>query len=335
MSTTATAEVIDEDIVKKVEDSRDVNDTDEMIDTLQETQESDVSEGGGDDHFAVAADEDNIDYSNSRGVYQKRYDGVPIDEIFAKKQVNDDHIQFNSIQISPNKGMTSPIEFTELGEIEGFIIAVSDKNMKIKCSYKDAYGKLSVLNSISPYEMAQLGRGLTIGETGNFPTPTGQLGRSVSGGANSTVFPYLLRYDDTIKENQSEDDAAGTVNDRYFVVVYEPRIPLRYSNFIIDVFNISSDTTKYIHYIEIKKRVYHELDTFETDKDINDVINAEPIPDQPTIYVKEEQDQKRKIVLDQAFNITPNTTEQPQQQVMFTSSSKPPPKKKRFIGWGV
>lgn len=273
-------------------------DTEEMMDDLQQNEDSTLSEGGGDDVLTTYSDD--LDYDKSRGVISKVYEGIAIEEIFKNKQVNDDRIKFKSVPVAPNKGMPSPVEFDELGEITGFTIAVNDKLMVLNCEYKDVYGKLNVISDSSALEMAQVGRGMTSGEAASqFPTSTsGVVSRDISG-YKSDIFPFLMRYDDSIKNNLEESVVEGDIEqDRVFVINFEPNPPVRYIHFKLDVYNVSSTTTKYVHYFEIRRRVYHDLTNINVDTDITDIITGDTLKDQPTTYLKGEQEQRTDAILE-------------------------------------
>jgi hypothetical protein len=273
-------------------------DTEEMMDDLQQSVDSTLSEGGGDDVFSEYKDD--LDYDKSRGVYHKVYEGIALEEIFKNKQVNDDRIKFKSVPVAPNKGMPSPVVFDELGEITGFTIAINDKLMVLNCEYKDVYGKLNVICDSSALEMAQVGRGMTSGEAASqFPTAaSGTISRDISG-YKSDIFPFLMRYDDSIKNGLDEADVEGDIEqDRVFVINFEPNPPIRYIHFKLDVFNVSSTTTKYVHYFEIRRRVYRDLTNINVDSDIADIISGETLTDQPTSYVKGEQEMRADAILE-------------------------------------
>ena len=273
-------------------------DTEIMMDDLQQSVDSTLSEGGGDDVFSEYKDD--LEYDKSRGVYHRVYEGIAIEEIFKNKQVNDDRIKFKSVPVAPNKGMPSPVVFDELGEITGFTIAVNDKLMVLNCEYKDVYGKLNVICDSSPLEMAQVGRGMTSGEAASqFPTTTsGTISRDISG-YKSDIFPFLMRYDDSIKNGLDEADVEGDIEqDRVFVINFEPNPPIRYVHFKLDVFNVSSTTTKYVHYFEIRRRVYRELTNVNVSTDIADIISGETLTDQPTSYLKGEQEMRADAILE-------------------------------------
>jgi hypothetical protein len=273
-------------------------DTEEMMDDLQQSVDSTLSEGGGDDVFSEYKDD--LDYDKSRGVYHRVYEGIALEEIFKNKQVNDDRIKFKSVPVAPNKGMPSPVVFDELGEITGFTIAVNDKLMVLNCEYKDVYGKLNVICDSSAFEMAQVGRGMTSGEAASqFPTAaSGTISRDISG-YKSDIFPFLMRYDDSIKEGLDEADVEGDIEkDRVFVINFEPNPPIKYIHFKLDVFNVSSTTTKYVHYFEIRRRVYRDLTNINVDSDIADIISGETLTDQPTSYVKGEQEMRADAILE-------------------------------------
>ena len=285
---------LNEDILKNAEKF----DTEEMMDDLQQSVDSTLSEGGGDDVFSEYKDD--LDYDKSRGVIHKVYEGIPMEEIFKNKQVNDDRIKFKSVPVAPNKGMPSPVEFDELGEITGFTIATNDKLMVLNCEYKDVYGKLNVICDSSALEMAQVGRGMTSGEAASqFPTPaSGVISRDISG-YKSDIFPFLMRYDDSIKNGLEESDVEGDIEqDRVFVINFEPNPPIRYIHFKLDVYNVSSSTTKYVHYFEIRRRVYHDLTNINVATDIADIISGETLTDQPTTYLKGEQEMRTDAILE-------------------------------------
>ena len=273
-------------------------DTEEMMDDLQQSVDSTLSEGGGDDVFTEYKD---LEYEKSRGVLHRVYEGIPIEEIFKNKQINDDRIKFKSVPVAPNKGMPSPVEFNELGEITGFTIAVNDKLMVINCEYKDVYGKLNVVIDSSPLEMAQVGRGMTSGEAASqFPTSSGVRSRDISG-YKSDIFPFLMRYDDSVKlgEDDTEESIEGDIEkDRVFVINFEPNPPIRYVHFKLDVYNVSSTKTKYVHYFEVRRRVYHDLTNINVSTDISDIISGETLLDQPTNYLKGEQEMRTDAILE-------------------------------------
>lgn len=275
-------------------------DTEEMIDALQQSQDSTLSEGGGDDVFSEYKDD--LEYDKSRGVLHQVYEGIAIEEIFRNKQINDDRIKFKSVPVAPNKGMPSPVEFNELGEITGFTIAVNDKLMVLNCEYKDVYGKLNVIADFSPLEMAQVGRGMTSGEAASrFPTQAnGVVSRDISG-YKSDIFPFLMRWDDSVKlsgEDTEESIQGDIEKDRVFVINFEPNPPIRYVHFKLDVFNVSSTATKYVHYFEIRRRVYRELTNVNVSTDISDIISGETLLDQPTSYLKGEQEMRADAILE-------------------------------------
>lgn len=290
-----------DEMTNAILDNAEKFDTEEMMDDLQQNEDSTLSEGGGDDVLSTYRDDD-LEFDKSRGAMSRVYDGIPIEDIFKNKQINDARIKFKSVPVAPNKGMPSPVEFDELGEITGFTIATNDKLMVLNCEYKDVYGELVVISDSSTFEMAQVGRGMTSGEAASqFPTSThGVVSRDISG-YKSDIFPFLMRYDDSIKldENDTEESIQGNIEkDRVFVVNFEPNPPIKYTHFKLDVYNVSSTTTKYVHYFEIRRRVYRDLTNINVDKDIVDVITGDILKDQPTNYLKGEKEQRTDAILE-------------------------------------
>lgn len=289
--------VIDQ-LTRTIEENAEKFDTEDLMNDLQQSEDSTLSEGGGDlDIFGTDTD---LDYDKSRGVISKVYEGIAIEDIFKNKQVNDDRIKFKSVPVGPNRGMPSPVEFDELGEITGFTIALNDKLMVLNCEYKDVYGKLNVISDSSSLEMAQVGRGMTSGEAASqFPTQSGGVVSRDISGYKSDIFPFLMRYDDSIKNGLDEGDVEGDIEqDRVFVINFEPNPPIKYIHFKLDVYNISSSTTKYVHYFEIRRRVYHDLTNINVSTDIADIISGEVIKDQPTSYLKGDQEQRTDAILE-------------------------------------
>ena len=100
------------------------------------------------------------------------------------------------------------------------------------------------------------------------------------------------------KNGLDEADVEGDIEqDRVFVINFEPNPPIRYVHFKLDVFNVSSTTTKYVHYFEIRRRVYRELTNVNVSTDIADIISGETLTDQPTSYLKGGQEGSRRLLV--------------------------------------
>jgi hypothetical protein len=164
------------------------------------------------------------------------------------------------IQLQPNSEYAYPINRFEDGEITHFTVAMNDPDMRVVLTLYDDSQRPDPMCNESVNDLILLGRGLTHGEA----IVTDVDGVSVDPkGEHHTVLPYVLRYKHTFSFGFNDPDdyttVAGTSNDKWFVIEYEPTIPAPYKKIFFTVQN-PTNNARIIHSARIRRYAY--LDSF-------------------------------------------------------------------------
>lgn len=162
-----------------------------------------------------------------------------------------------NMEVAQNQSMTGYQDYYEDGRLVAFSISCNDHDMIPIVFIENSAGSKDIINDLSYKEAVVLGRGMTFGEaTSQVRTPQGFTSRDISG-QRSTVFPYVSRYKDTFSGTNTEyEQIKGTIDDKYYVMEYQPDLWVPYKRLYIDVYNGSTSGTRLIHRMEIKRLVY-------------------------------------------------------------------------------
>lgn len=161
-----------------------------------------------------------------------------------------------NVEIPQNSGWSGYQDYIEDGAILGFTVTCNDPDMIPVCFVENASNSRDVINDLSYKESVQHGRGMTYGEaTTTYRTSEGVTSRDVSG-RDSSLFPYIARYKDQFTGTGIYDDIKNTIDDKCYVMTYEPSIPVPYTRLYFDVYNGSSIGSKLVNRLEIKRLVY-------------------------------------------------------------------------------
>lgn len=161
-----------------------------------------------------------------------------------------------NVEIPQNSSWSGYQDYIEDGAILGFTITCNDPDMIPVCFVENASNSRDVINDLSFKESVQHGRGMTLGEAlTTYRTTEGITSRDVSG-RDSSLFPYIARYKDQFTGTGVYDDIKNTIDDKCYVMTYEPSIPVPYTRLYFDVYNGSSIGTKLISRLELKRLVY-------------------------------------------------------------------------------
>ncbi len=163
----------------------------------------------------------------------------------------------NKVNIDANSGIASPFNYTENGEIESFEVAVNDPAIRIECVIENSLAQSEIINNYTMRELVIKGRGMTLGEAeSTFDEEEGPTSRDISG-AKSDVFPYVARYKNTATGQETNYDVyKGTEFDKWIIIRYEPRYRKPYSRLFFNIFNTSSEGSRIIHSLELRRIIY-------------------------------------------------------------------------------
>lgn len=162
-----------------------------------------------------------------------------------------------NVEVVQNQSMTGYQDYYEEGRLVAFSIACNDSDMIPIVFVENSAGSKDIINDLSYKEAVTYARGMTYGEaTSVVGFREGATSRDVSG-QRHTTFPYVARYKDTFTGTVTEYDAIkGTIDDKFYVMNYEPELYIPYRRLYVDVFNASTGGNRLIHRLEIKRLVY-------------------------------------------------------------------------------
>lgn len=164
------------------------------------------------------------------------------------------------IEIPQNQGMNGYQDYYEEGRLVSFSITCNDPDMIPIVFIENTSGSRNVINDLSYREAVTLGRGMTLGEalSTTYLKDTGKTSRDISG-QRHLVFPYVARFKNTFTGVETDySKIKGTVDDKYYVMNYEPMEYIPYRRLYIDVFNGSQDGNRMVHRIEVKRLIYED-----------------------------------------------------------------------------
>jgi hypothetical protein len=146
----------------------------------------------------------------------------------------------------------------------GFSITCNDPDIIPICLIENGSGSKDVINDMSFKEATIHGRGMTYAEaTSTVRTADGLTSRDVSG-TPGTLFPHVIRYKDQFTGTGVYNDIKNTVDDKAYVMNFEPSLFIPYQRLYFDVFNGSQIGNKLINRLEIKRLVYVTPDQIST-----------------------------------------------------------------------
>lgn len=164
------------------------------------------------------------------------------------------------IEIPQNQGMNGYQDYYEEGRLVSFSITCNDPDMIPIVFVENTSGSRNIINDLSYREAVTLGRGMTLGEalSTTYLKDTGKTSRDISG-QRHLVFPYVARFKNTFTGTETDySKIKGTVDDKYYVMNYEPMEYIPYRRLYIDVFNGSKDGNRMVHRIEVKRLIYED-----------------------------------------------------------------------------
>lgn len=164
------------------------------------------------------------------------------------------------IEIPQNQGMNGYQDYYEEGRLVSFSITCNDPDMIPIVFVENTSGSRNIINDLSYREAVTLGRGMTLGEalSTTYLKDTGKTSRDISG-QRHLVFPYVARFKNTFTGTETDySKIKGSVDDKYYVMNYEPMEYIPYRRLYIDVFNGSKDGNRMVHRIEVKRLIYED-----------------------------------------------------------------------------
>lgn len=175
--------------------------------------------------------------------------------------------QGSLIEIPQNMGMNGYQDYYEEGRLVSFSIACNDPDMIPIVFIENSVGSRDKINELSYREAVTLGRGMTLGEATStiVVKDIGKTSRDISGQRHK-IFPYVSRYKGTFTGTETDySKIKGTVDDKYFVMNYEPNEYIPYKRLYIDVYNGSTDGNRMVHRIEVKRLIYEDPSQYKAD----------------------------------------------------------------------
>lgn len=179
---------------------------------------------------------------------------------FEGKLVKFGRFYITNVEIPQNSSWSGYQDYYEDGRLMGFSVTCNDSDMIPVCFVENAVGSRDVMNDLSFKEAVWHGRGMTYGEAAStVRTSEGLTSRDVSG-TPLTIFPYISRYKDQFTGTAVYDDIKNTIDDKTYVMNFEPNVFVPYQRLYFDVYNGSSVGTKIIIRLEIKRIIYVDPD---------------------------------------------------------------------------
>lgn len=164
------------------------------------------------------------------------------------------------IVLQPNSEYSYPINKNEDGEITHMTVAVNDPDLRVILTLYDDSQRPDPMCAESVNDLILLGRGLTHGQAivtdvdGVSTDPRGE---------KHTVLPYVLRHKHTFSYGFSDpgdyNTVAGTANDKWFVVEYEPVTSAPYKKIFWTVQN-PTNNARIMHRARVRR--YAFIDSF-------------------------------------------------------------------------
>ena len=243
------------------------------------------------------------------------------------------------IEIPQNQGMNGYQDYYEEGRLVSFSITCNDPDMIPIVFVENTAGSRNIINDLSYREAVILGRGMTLGEALSTTKlqNIGSTSRDISG-QRHLIFPYVARFKNTFTGTETDyATIKGTADDKYFVMNYEPVEYIPYRRLYIDVFNGSSDGTRMIHRIEVKRLIYEDPNQFKStvseteltdmNRELNtlrDRFDTKDSDDFDKLKKEIESNIEKDSVVDEIENVKSNLARNIMKNSNHTTSNKQP-----------
>lgn len=161
----------------------------------------------------------------------------------------------SAITLQANTEYIYPINKYEDGEVVHFTVAVNDPDMRVVLTLYDDSQKPDPMCNESANDLVLLGRGMTHAEA--YATDVDGVSIDLKGQRHS-VMPYVLRFKHTFSYGYTPADSdlvAGTPNDRWFVIEYEPTLAAPYKKIFFTIRN-STSSPKMVHYARLRRYAF-------------------------------------------------------------------------------
>ena len=164
-----------------------------------------------------------------------------------------------NVDVPQNAEMPGFIDLYEEGRLMAFSVTCNDSSMIPVCKVQNDQGSENNINDLSFLECVNHGRGMTYSEATSTIKVNGLVQSRDVSGQTMTAFPYVARFKDTVTGNFTNyEDYKGTVNDKFYVMKYEPTIYPPYRRLYFNVINNSELGARSVNRLEIKRLIYVE-----------------------------------------------------------------------------
>src|SRR5215467_7033001 len=163
----------------------------------------------------------------------------------------------SAVTLQPNTEYIYPINKYEDGEVVHFTVAVNDPSMRVVLTLYDDSQKPDPLCNESADDLVLLGRGMTHAEA--YATDVDGVSIDLKGDKHS-VMPYVNRFKHTFSYGYTPADydlVAGTPNDRWFVIEYEPTLAAPYKKIFFTIQN-KTQNPRIIHYARLRRYAFQQ-----------------------------------------------------------------------------
>jgi hypothetical protein len=189
---------------------------------------------------------------------QGTYNGDPY--TYFNKIAKFGRIYAENINVVQNTNWVGSVDIYEEGRLLGFHITCNDPDFVVTCMVENGAGTQEVINDMSYKDAVRHGHGMTYGEAvSTIPSGTIAVSRDVSGFI-SNLFPTVIRYKDVMTGSQIYADVKNTIDDRTYVMTFQPTVSIPYQRIVFKVFNGSILGDRLINRIEIKRMIYVDPD---------------------------------------------------------------------------
>lgn len=190
--------------------------------------------------------------------------------IFEGRLVKYSSTIIESIDIPQHADMPGLIDLYEEGRLMAFSVTCNDSNMVPVCKIQNDVGSENNINDLSFLECVNHGRGMTYSEALSTIKVNGIVQSRDVSGQHMSAFPYVARFKDTVTGNVTNyADYKGTVNDKFYVMKYEPTIYPPYRRLYFNVVNNSTLGNRSVNRLEIKRLIFIEQGKVEDAPDID------------------------------------------------------------------
>lgn len=216
-----------------------------------------VSKTGGPVRQSIGNGNNNPTQSSGSGPPNSSYISDPF--VFEGRLVKYSSTIIENVDIPQNAEMPGYIDLYEEGRLMAFSVTCNDSNMIPVCKVQNDQGSENNINDLSFLDCVNHGRGMTYSEATSTIKVNGLVQSRDVSGQTMTAFPYVARFKDTVTGNFTNyDDYKGTVNDKFYVMKYEPTIYPPYRRLYFNVINNSVLGTRNVNRLEIKRLIYVE-----------------------------------------------------------------------------